>query len=106
LLGPGLTSFELGTCSIWSEDGDVGGAQRIGNSCRKGCFWPHHDKVDIFLVTEDHQCIAVGFGEVDGLTLSTTIPRSNPHRCDLCVAPQGPGQSLLSAAAANDENPP
>ena len=106
LFGPGLTGFELGTCSVRSEDGDVGGAQRISDSGREGCFRSHHDQVDIFLTTKGHKRLAVGFGEVDGETLRTTIPRCNPHRCDLFVAAQSPSQCLLSAAAADDEDSP
>jgi hypothetical protein len=106
LLGPGLTGFELGTCSVRTEDGDVGGTQRIGNSGREGCFWTHHNQVDIFLATKRHKCIAVGFGNLDRLPLRATVPRGNPYRCDRSIAAQRPGQGLLAATATHDENPP
>jgi hypothetical protein len=54
LLGPGLAGFELGTCSVWSKNGDVSGTKRIAASGGEGCFWPHHNQVDIFFATKGH----------------------------------------------------
>ena len=106
LLGEGLGGFEAGRLAARAEGADAGGAQRVGDAFGKRSLGAYHHEVDGVLGAEAGDLVAVEDVERDAGRLlgDAGVAGGAPEAVDLRVLGEGPGERMLAAAAAEDED--
>ena len=106
LLGEGLGAFEPRRLAARAEGGDAGGAQDVGDALGERRLGADHHEVDGVLAHEGEDLVAVEDVEGDAGRLlgDAGVAGGAPEPVALRVLREGPGQGVLAAAAAEDED--
>ncbi len=106
LLGEGLGALQTGRLRRRPEDGDAGGAHRVGDPRHQRGLGPHDDEVGPEPAGERRD--GVGVGRVDGLDggdeRDAGVARGRDDAVHPRVVEQGADEGVLTGTGADDED--
>lgn len=107
ILGEGLGAFQLGRALGWAEAVQAAAAEQVDHTDNQRCFRADDGQVDVFL-GEVGQLLQGAHVDGDVLALGfnggTGVARGNEDFLDAWVLGDFPGQGVLTATAADDQN--